>query len=122
MKNLEELIEKQKVLMDHIPHGHVIKEEQQGLVVAALGVIEETLEYLNAIGFKSWRPNPLPRNKQLEEATDILFFYLEIIVLGGFSWPEIEEEYVRKWEENMERYRKAMKGDFSWDHRSEGGL
>lgn len=117
MGEVDKLIDMQKRLMDHIPHGHVIKPEHQGTVIAAMGLIEEALEYLNSIGFKSWRPVPLPREEQLEELTDQLFFFLEEVVFSGFSWKEVEEEYARKWNVNMERYRKAKEGDFSWDER-----
>lgn len=114
---MERIIEKQKELMSHIPHGHIIKSGHQALVVAACGVIEEVMEYLNSIGFKSWRPNPLPKGEQLEELTDIVFFVAELIILSGFSWAEVEEEYVRKWKVNLERYRRAKEGDFRWDLR-----
>lgn len=116
---MEYLLDKQKLLMAHIPHGHMIQQDKQGSVVAGYGIIEETLEYLNSIGFKTWRPNPLPEEKQLEEIADVLFFYLELIILSGFPWEKIEAEYHRKWEVNMERYRKAKEGDFSWDDRGQ---
>jgi len=117
--SMEHLLEMQKQLMEVIPHEHKIKDEHQGTIVAAFGLIEEVMEYLNAIGFKSWRPNPLPREDQLEEATDILFFYLELMILGGFTWQEIKEQYVRKHAENLERYRRAKEGDYQWNHRGE---
>lgn len=116
---MQYLLEKQKLLMSHIPHGHVIKEEHQPRVVAGMGIIEEVLEYLNAIGFKSWRPDPLTLDDQLEELTDILFFYLELVLLSGFSWGHVVRRYDRKWEENMERYRRAKEGDYGWDKRAE---
>lgn len=119
---MEHLINKQKQLMEKVPHGHVIKSEHQGLVVAACGVIEETMEFLNAIGFKSWRPNPLPKENQLEELTDILFFYLELIILSGFSWDEVRAEYDRKHAINLDRYVRAKAGDYTWDKREQGGL
>jgi phosphoribosyl-ATP pyrophosphohydrolase len=115
--NMNELLQMQKELMDHVPHGHVIKPDHQGLVVAACGIIEETIEFLNSIGFKSWRPNPLPREDQLEEATDILFFYLELLILGGFSWQDIMKEYKRKWRVNMDRYESAKQNNYDWDLR-----
>jgi len=84
-------------------------------LISALGVIEESLEYLNAVDADT-------RAEQLEEVTDILFFYLELLVLGGFSWAEIEEEYVRKHAVNLKRYEDAAKGDYRWDKRKEGKL
>ncbi len=84
-------------------------------LISALGVIEESLEYLNAVDAGT-------REEQLEEVTDILFFYLECMILGGFSWAEIEEEYVRKHAVNLKRYEDAAKGDHRWDKRGEGKL
>ena len=118
--SLNRLLEMQKQLMEKVPHG--VTPSTARRMVAGLGVIEETLEYLNSTGHKPWRPNPLPRPAQLEEITDILFFYLELIILGGFTWQEIEEEYVRKHAENLERYRRAKEGDFGWNHREKGEL
>jgi len=84
-------------------------------LISALGVIEEVIEYLNAVdrGTKA---------EQLEEITDPLFFYLELAVLGGFTWAEIEEEYARKHTINLKRYEDAEKGDYSWDKRGESKL
>ncbi len=83
-------------------------------LISSFGVIEETLEYLDCADGD--------RAHALEEITDILFFYLEQVILGGFTWQEIEEQYVRKHAINLERYRKAKEGDYSWDKRGEGRL
>lgn len=117
---MEHLIAKQKQLMEQVPHG--ISEQTARRMVAGLGIIEETLEYLNSTGHKPWRPNPLSEEHQLEELTDILFFYLELIVMSGFTWRQVETEYDRKFLVNLERYERALKGDYEWDKRSEGGL
>ncbi len=118
---MEHLINKQRQLMEEVPHDVTPLTARR--MVAGLGVIEEVLEYLNSTGHKPWRPNPLSREDQLEEITDILFFYLELVILGGFSWQEIEEEYVRKHAVNLERYRRAKEGDYGWNHRGkEEGL
>ena len=118
---MENLIEKQKALMEYVPHD--ISELTARRMVSGLGIIEETLEYLNSTGHKPWRPNPLSKDDQLEELTDVLFFYLELIVMSGFSWEEVESEYSRKHAVNLKRYEDAKKGDFTWDKRSEkGGL
>ena len=116
---LEELREKQKVLMGNMPHGHVIPEHAVGRVVAGMGLIEEVLEYLGSIGFKSWRPDPLPEEDQLEELSDMLFYYLELIIFSGFTFEQLLAEYDRKWLVNISRYKKAKAGDYSWDDRGE---
>ena len=116
---LRQLSDMQKDLMDKMPHGHVIKPEHQASVVAAVGLMEEVHEYINSLGFKSWRPTPQPREEQLEELTDVLFFYLELQILSGFSWHEIIGMYGKKHAINLKRYEDAMRGDFDWDKRSE---
>lgn len=118
--NMNKLIDMQKQLMERVPHAITVDTARR--MIAGLGVIEETLEYLNSTGHKPWRPNPLSKEAQLEEITDILFFYLELIILSGFSWEQISEEYIRKHAENLERYRRAKEGDYGWDKRGEGGL
>ena len=118
MRTIQELLDKQKVLMEVVPHG--LRPDVQGKVVAGLGLIEEILEYLSACGHKSWRPQPLSREKQLEEIADIQFFNAELILLSGFSWDEIAQEYDRKHAENLDRYRRGKEGDYGWDSRGKG--
>lgn len=92
------------------------KEHYARQLISAYGVIEETIEYVNSL------TDDNDRAHQLEELTDVLFFYLESMVLGEFTWAEIEEEYARKWKVNMERYRRAEQGDYRWDERGKGVL
>ena len=116
MVEIDELFEMQKVLMKHVPHR--ISDKIVAQMTAGMGIMEEVHEYLNSIGRKPWRPNPQPREQRLEELTDILFYYLELILLSGIDWPEIIEEYKRKHAENLQRYEKAKAGDYSWDDRA----
>lgn len=119
-QQLGTLLELQKILWSQVPHSDEHYKGKMGYqITACLGIIEETIEYLSAIGYKPWRPNPLPRNKQLEEIVDQLFFYLEEIMFSGFTLDEIVDGYTAKWYENMNRYKKAKAGDFSWDNRLE---
>ena len=101
-------------VFDHVSFADDTKHFFRQLV-SAYGVIEETLEYLGSLtgGTKA---------EQLEELTDILFFYLEQVLLSEFTLEEVEVEYKRKWEVNMDRYRRAKMGDYSWDKREEGKL
>lgn len=117
---MKHLIAKQKQLMEQVPHG--VSELTARRMVAGLGLIEEVIEYLNSTGHKPWRPIPLSEGDQLEELTDQLFFFLEEVILSGFTWGQIEAEYDRKFLVNLERYERAKKGDYEWDKRSEGGL
>ena len=118
-RKVDELLSLQKVLMEKVPHSLSPKVVRQ--ITAGLGIIEETLEYLNAIGRKPWRPEPLASPFQLEEITDILFYYLELILQSGFTWEQIVEEYRRKHKINLERYERGAKGDYSWDTRATKG-
>ena len=86
-------------------------EKRSRKLISAFGVIEEILEFLDCADDD--RPH------KLEEITDVLFFYLESMILEGFTWEEIEVEYKRKHAINLERYRKAKEGDYLWDKRAE---
>ena len=119
---MHELLTKQGEILDNVPPAEV-SFKKDNIKTAAWGIIEETLEYLNTIGYKSWRNQPLSRNDQLEELTDILFYFLELVVLSPFTWDEITEQYLKKHEEVMERFAAVERGDFSWDKRfTEKGL
>ena len=85
-------------------------------LISAYGVIEETIEYVNSLSDGSDSAH------KLEEITDVLFFFMEQMILGGFTWQEIEVEYKRKWAVNIKRYEDAKKGDYSWDKRDKGNL
>lgn len=119
MSEIGELLGMQGVLMTRAPHGLTPIADKR--VTAGLGLIEEVLEYLSSTGWKPWRQSPLSYEAQLEELTDILFYYLELVILSEITWPEILEEYKRKHAENLQRYEKGKKGDYSWDKRSEKG-
>jgi len=84
-------------------------------MISGFGIIEETLEYMSA-------RKQGDRKNQLEEITDILFFYTEQVILSGFTWADIESEYVRKHAINLKRYEDGKKGDYGWDKREEGKL
>ena len=121
MDRFEELLAKQEELIRLAPHGLTPNAEQR--VTAGLGLIEEVLEYLSATGWKPWRPHALPLGAQLEELTDMLFYYLEMVIFSGFSWEQIVTEYFRKHAVNLKRYEDGAKGDYTWDKRAEkGGL
>ena len=80
--------------------------------ISALGITEEAMEYLDSL-----RSGDV--DLQLEEITDPLFFYLEMVIQSGFTWKQIEAQYVKKHAINLKRYEDAEKGDYSWDKRGE---
>lgn len=78
-----------------------------------------TFVFLNACGFKSWRPNPLGREKRLEEFAKITVHYAVFLKYMVSDINVLMSQYDRKWEINRDRWKKAMEGDFSWDKRIE---
>ena len=120
MKGMDELFHMQREIMEKVPGGDT-PEAMAHQITCGLGIIEETLEYLNSIGRKPWRPDPLPLEKQIEELADILHFYLELILRSPFTWEDIVIEYARKHAINLKRYSDGAKGDYSWDTRAEKG-
>lgn len=93
----------------------VVDKELSRKVISAFGIIEESLEYINAV-VQNDEPN------KLEELTDILFFYLEQIAMSGFTLADIGAEYERKWHVNMKRYEDGKAGEYGWDQRDKGEL
>lgn len=91
-------------------------EEDTRKIISGLGIIEESVEYLNAALKEG------DRKHSLEELTDILFFYLEQVALSGFTTDQIVQEYHRKWAVNIKRYEDGKKGDYSWDKRTKETL
>lgn len=118
--HIEELFAMQQLIMDNVPGGD-IPEPMAHQVTCGLGLIEETMEYLNAIGRKAWRPYPLPPAAQLEELVDILHYYLELVIRSQFTWEDIVEEYRRKHVINLKRYADGAKGDYTWDDKGAKG-
>jgi len=115
---MDEIFEMQREIMKKVPGGDM-PEAMAHKVTCGLGIIEETLEYLNSIGRKPWRPQPLMPDQQLEELCDILHFFLELILRSGFTWEQLVDRYKEKHRENLQRYEKGAKGDYSWDTRAE---
>jgi phosphoribosyl-ATP pyrophosphohydrolase len=95
------------------PTEVLVPELESRRLISAFGIIEEALEYLEAEERKT-------RADALEEITDGLFFYLEQLILGGYEWHEIEEQYVKKHAINLKRYEDGKKGNYEWDHREKG--
>ena len=118
LDSMEEVITMQRELEDVVPGGQPT-EEMYHQVTCGLGIIEETLEYLNALGRKPWRPIPLSDDQQLEELCDILHFFAATIIRSKFSWYQIVKRYESKHQENLDRWERGKEGDYSWDKRSE---
>lgn len=102
----------------HNPHDNpMLTEREQRLLVSCHGIIEETIEFFEALirGDKT-------RTDVVEEYTDIQFFYLEAGVFASITPDELMAMYLRKHARNLQRYESLEKGDTSWDKRGEDGL
>lgn len=91
-------------------NGKRIDTPQTRLLVSTFGTLEEALEF--------YRASVDNADNKLEEITDELFFFMEKMILSGFTWEQVVQEYHRKWAVNIKRYEDAEKNDFSWDDRS----
>lgn len=115
---MDDIFEMQREIMEKVPDP-TWDLEMMHKITCALGTIEETLEYINSIGRKPWRPQPLLPDRQLEELSDILHFFVEQVIRSGFTWSQVVERYRSKHQENLQRYEKGKAGDYSWDKRAE---
>ncbi len=86
-------------------------------LISACGIIEETVEYMNNLFDEN-----SPKEDRLEELTDILFFFAEQVLLSGFTYEQIKEQYNKKWLININRYDRAKAQDYSWDNRNKEKL
>lgn len=118
MSEMDELFHMQGEIMEKVPDPKWDL-EMMHKITCALGTMEEALEYINSIGRKPWRPEPLPPDRQLEELCDILHFFIEQIIRSGFTWGQVVGRYKLKHVENLQRYEKGKAGDYSWDRRGE---
>jgi hypothetical protein len=75
-------------------------------LTAAFGIIEETIEFLNA------------KSNGLEEFTDIFFFYMEEMIMANFTAKQLETMYNKKLVINLKRYEDLKAGDTAWDDRA----
>ncbi len=90
--------------------SHVSLVVRTDLAVPVMGMIEESVEFFNALQEKD-------EEHAFEELVDIFFFFLEALILFGKSFAQVEERYKTKWKENMSRYERGQKNDYSWDNR-----
>ena len=100
--SLSMLVRMQKELMD------VIKNRTgtlPSLSDVSLAMVVEIGEWANVHAeFKKWKLNhEYDRQKALEEFVDILFFWLQAMIMQNFTVLDVIEEYVRKYEVNVRR-------------------
>lgn len=81
--------------------------EQELLNCRLVALFTEVGEFANEISsFKYWKKNhEYNRIKELDEYVDILFFWMSIGILKGYTPEEVQEAYMQKWNENIRRQR-----------------
>ena len=95
------LYNKQREFMDYLDN----KGRLPTLKDTQLALFTEVGEWANELAlFKTWKTShEINRAKVLEEFIDILFFWLQALIMMHFSVEEVVEEYLRKWDENVRR-------------------
>jgi len=98
----EVLLEMQKELMS------IIKQrtgELATLTDITVAMMTEVSEWANAHGeFKKWKLNhKYDREHVLEEFVDILFFWLQAMIMQNFTIVDIMRKYMEKYDENVRR-------------------
>jgi len=110
---LEDLVDSYTVISPKTREESVAR---MSLIINAL--TNRIMVYMNSIGFKSWRPEPLPREVQLKHFAIVFILYAEFIAASGIDIETLRTHYIKKWAINKQRWQKAKKGDYSWDDRS----
>ena len=106
-KDLYQLLELQKSLDDEIakPRLNKFTPRPKTLFDIRLAIDDEFQEWLKELpkelNFKTWKQKEYDRNKELEELTDVLFFYLQYLNQQGNTFvkkgcAEIFNEFITK--------------------------
>lgn len=102
---LDLLFKHQYNLMEKIgtnPIGDV--PDEQFIRLIFIGIVTEACEMLEETPWKPWKQtSKLNLNNAQEEAVDILFFLLELLILLGFTPDTLFNEYKKKLSINMQR-------------------
>lgn len=127
-----DLLELQRILDDKVskPRENGFEPRERLTIDIVLSIDDEVQEWLRELpkkyNFKTWKEKPYSREKELEELTDVLFFFLQyvnhtmaedefeelfdefdvylgIVKKRGFTRDELLETYWKKWQTNMKR-------------------
>lgn len=106
---IKELLEKQKeldaaIMYRFYKNGGELSEEE--LIKDKIQALQsEVNEFSDQLGlYKYWKQNKeVDETKEIEEFVDILFFWLSIANVMGYSEDNLIKAYTDKWQENINR-------------------
>lgn len=103
---INKLLDMQKKLDEKVVQSRTV-----GANDLIFAMMDELLELQKELPetFKTWKHHEYSEEKMKMEMVDILFFYLKLMNLFEIDGEEIEQLYVKKWEQNMNRI-----GDGKW--------
>ena len=89
-ENFRDILELQKILDENIHNNRerTLGDIKKSMIAECIEFDEETPQ-----SHKTWKTKPYDKSKELEELTDIYFFYAQYI---NFYSPNLEQEYFEK--------------------------
>ncbi len=78
---------------------------EEGIFNNLFPMIDEITEVARELNWKKWKrtKKPVDRQKLLTELTDIIQFWGNAVLAGGFSAEEVRDALRAKWEVNRQR-------------------
>jgi len=88
-----------------IPVDLNTKEGQEAIRFLAWCVVEELAEAVNVLKNRRWTKTELPVDTDhfYEELSDTLLFFIELLLVAGFTPQKTIDLFMRKWKVNMFR-------------------
>lgn len=115
---MKKLLKKQEQLQEFIYGKDWWKDFKSQIVYNVVAIISELGEFLQEINWKPWKRQNKQINceKAFEELIDILFFYMNLIIVFSkhfqYSYNDVIKKYEEKWQKNIKRIKnKEFKGD-----------
>jgi NTP pyrophosphatase (non-canonical NTP hydrolase) len=103
---INEMLEMQRILQDKYKDKWepICPESGKNKILWMMGEVGEVIDIVKKNGGEKASSDPELRKDLIEELSDVLMFFNDILLCYDISAEELKEIYVRKFEKNMTRW------------------
>lgn len=103
---VDEMLDMQRRLQDKYKGRWepICPETGKNKLLWMIGEVGEVIDVIKKNGDAEAASDPALRAHLVEELSDVLMFYSDVLLCFGISSEELKEVYVRKFERNMNRW------------------
>jgi NTP pyrophosphatase (non-canonical NTP hydrolase) len=103
---INEMLEMQRILQDKYKDKWepICPESGKNKILWMMGEVGEVIDIVKKNGGEMASSDPEIRKDLIEELSDVLMFFNDILLCYDISAEELKEIYVRKFEKNMTRW------------------